>query len=440
MQLPVLNPAVPVKGIIKTINQSKRFKLLRIVLLFIIVLGFAEQSLNLYSVSSTFDGMTHEVQNMTNLMLNYSSHGGLAIENFPLAGNIALYSNGLIENRIALAGFVWPFNDELLENQSVYYSIFPSLLNQSVFFANQTSPSAIPTYDGIFDGMVTNIGNFDLQVSYPLLDPLEGILPRNYVQFPGPSDLGGALIVSNNPLSREFYANYTVSVFEPCQGTVCINELNYGGCYNLFSFNNSNYAIPKVDGFFSPQILSQGGYPDVISANSTVQFDRALNSAVNSSISRIISDNNPSSFYTDQGIGHGNLSIPILTNDSSVVESGNNSLSVNISSNGTWGAVRVIKNYQTPQDWCTSNTLNFWLYGLDSGDKIVFNISDGVNNRSWIITDNYSGWQQIRLPLKDLAGCQGNNCDSIDLSHIVTFYWDFHTVGDHRIDSVALEP
>ena len=76
-RLPTLDNGGLRIGTIKIASQSRSFKLIRVVLLSIIIIGFAQQTLNVYAVYSTFNGMTQEVETITNLMLNASPPGGL---------------------------------------------------------------------------------------------------------------------------------------------------------------------------------------------------------------------------------------------------------------------------------------------------------------------------------------------------------------------------
>jgi hypothetical protein len=383
--------------------------------------------------------MTTEVQVMSNLLSNDSAT--LVIVNFPQGGLVSLYTNGQVKNIIALSNlFGWPISNEVVANQSTFSTIYPSLLNGSVYFMTETSPSVSSTFDGLFSDELQNVADLKLRISYPLLNPLEGVLPQGYAQFPGPADLQAYMVLVNNPWYREYSSDYTMSRFVPCHGTTCLSALHYGGCYNIFSNSNTYYGVSLTQGFFDPRAYSAGDYHGIISGSSIEYVERVLSKSLNSSALMVDSEGGQSNFYSAEGIDHGNLSVPILKDDPSNVRTGASSLNINISSGGSYGGIRVDKNYQTPQNWCSFSRLGFWLFGSNTGDKTdLFNIFDGTHNGSWFIPDNFTGWKHFDIPLKNLVWCSSEECAPIDLTNVVAFYWDFHTTGDHEIDGVKLE-
>jgi endoglucanase len=112
----------------------------------------------------------------------------------------------------------------------------------------------------------------------------------------------------------------------------------------------------------------------------------------------------------------------------------------------------VSRSFSTAQDWSGSTTYNFYLYGNNSGNTIVAEISDNGGSGTgdtyerfvYNVTDNFSGWKLLSIPFSSFtrrADWQPSGApnDGFTLTEIhgISFYPKSGT-SSFRLDTISL--
>ncbi|GEM_PF-5720399 len=115
----------------------------------------------------------------------------------------------------------------------------------------------------------------------------------------------------------------------------------------------------------------------------------------------ILVDDNQTRFWVASGIGTGNLSIPVLSDDPRRV-SGANSLRIEVKGReGDFAQWQISHVFDAPQDWSGYEFLTFYWYGKGDGKRYLFILlSPGRKNFIYYqFEDSWNGWRKVLLPL-----------------------------------------
>jgi hypothetical protein len=115
----------------------------------------------------------------------------------------------------------------------------------------------------------------------------------------------------------------------------------------------------------------------------------------------VISDDEQSGLWTSVGLGRGNISAPILTNDYFTKISGNNSLKIQVA-NGSYAQWQISYLFKTPQDWRNYDFITFYWYGYGDGKSYIIELlaPDSSNYFWFMFIDEWKGWKKVIIPLK----------------------------------------
>ncbi len=146
----------------------------------------------------------------------------------------------------------------------------------------------------------------------------------------------------------------------------------------------------------------------------------------------------------------GDLALPDQEDENSIL-----GISYTISSFGGFSHVLTDGTDWTPDDWTDYSTLEFWLYGSDSGDVIMVELFDNRAVDSthdtaerWFyrLNDNFTGWQYFSIPFDYFQRRtdwqpDGAPNDELSLRQVHGYAFSFPSgVGEHisYIDNVGL--
>src|SRR4051812_21258604 len=120
----------------------------------------------------------------------------------------------------------------------------------------------------------------------------------------------------------------------------------------------------------------------------------------------------------------------------------------------THGFENAAANQWVSQDWSAYEGISFWLYGTNSGTDLFVDVLDNRNSpppttddaERWSVAfkDNFSGWQEIKLPFANMARKEiGNGAPNDGFGLTEVHGWAFGTLGtggakSYYIDNVTL--
>jgi len=113
-------------------------------------------------------------------------------------------------------------------------------------------------------------------------------------------------------------------------------------------------------------------------------------------------------FWTVYNVGTGNVQTS-LGEETVTVKKGTSSLKITATS-GTYAHVAFYHDFGVSQDWSGYDFLCLYIYGNNSGVQIkVFLLTTNWDNYAyWSMTDNWTGWKRIILPLRKPTGTVGS--------------------------------
>ncbi|MDQ2996998.1 MAG: hypothetical protein M3R61_08090, partial [Chloroflexota bacterium] len=120
----------------------------------------------------------------------------------------------------------------------------------------------------------------------------------------------------------------------------------------------------------------------------------------------------------------------------------------------THGFENAAANQWVSQDWSAYEGISFWLYGTNSQINLFVDVLDNRNTplkttddaERWSVAfkDNFSGWQEIKLPFANMARKEiGNGAPNDGFGLTEVHGWAFGTLGtagpkSYYIDNVML--
>jgi hypothetical protein len=106
-------------------------------------------------------------------------------------------------------------------------------------------------------------------------------------------------------------------------------------------------------------------------------------------------------FWTITGSGSGTISVS-GGEETSIVKKGTSSLKVQAVSGGTYANILIYHQWVPYRDWSSYDFLCLYIYGQNTGRTIgIYLLTPGwADYGGWFVTDNWSGWKRIILPLR----------------------------------------
>jgi len=115
-------------------------------------------------------------------------------------------------------------------------------------------------------------------------------------------------------------------------------------------------------------------------------------------------------FWSIYRIGSGSYDVQISEETSNVCK-GSSSLKMNIVS-GSYGWVGVQHIWTTGQNWSDKDFICLWIYGANSG-SILSILLYGGGYAEYQLTDNWTGWRRLVIPLRKFSNIQNINLSNI---------------------------
>jgi hypothetical protein len=143
-------------------------------------------------------------------------------------------------------------------------------------------------------------------------------------------------------------------------------------------------------------------------------------------------------FWNAGAIETGQISIPILSNAGDILTTGNESLKIVVEA-GNEFAPFIYHIYEENQDWSEYNYIDFQWYGQNSGKRVQIILwTPDLDNWAvgYSITENWFGWKQIIVPLKEFEALKG----TYDLTRVrcIQIWFGDNTQGTWYLDQVML--
>ena len=226
------------------------------------------------------------------------------------------------------------------------------------------------------------------------------------------------------------------------QKVIILNSDGYGQLARLFLGGEGNEATIKVTtgGAFVYDItnktLDLKSIREPMFANN-LEFVM-YNNEQNANYSSIVYDDQTAFWSVKGGLGTGNISVPLLTNDPSMKIEGNDSLKVVIGE-GNYGDWYVEKDYPVAQDWSQRDFMSIWWYGTNSGQNIGILASETSwkNDFQYSFIDNFLGWQRLIVSLNEFTPYGAPSWSAISRLQLRSL--NGGTPGTLHIGSIGLE-
>ncbi len=193
--------------------------------------------------------------------------------------------------------------------------------------------------------------------------------------------------------------------------------------------------------------LPSSGYPSqsgwsLDTANKKFAFEFFLDNDQEEESAVVIADDTQTSFWTYSGEGAGTIAWT-LTDDTDVKEKGANSLKI-VSGAGSSASGSLNHTYGSDQDWSGKDFFCYYWYGANTGATfrfILFGSSGhtGANAAVYPLTDNFTGWKRIVVPLIGYSEAGGD----YDTAYIYKIHIDCevsaNTVGTWYLDRMLVD-
>jgi hypothetical protein len=247
----------------------------------------------------------------------------------------------------------------------------------------------------------TTMSNSDPQISEhsTLIFPSDSIATADLTKLG--LDNGQKIIILNS----EGYGQLARLFFE-CRGNTATVNITSGGDVFVYDLVNKTLGLKSLSEPLFANELEFVMYNNMQGVN----------------YSSIVGDNQTAFWSFTGGVGVGKISAPLLTNDPSMKIEGNDSLEAVINS-GHYSDWYVQKNYPIAQDWSQREFMSVWWYGTNSGQNIGILAAGATWNNyfQYNFVDNFTGWQNLIIPLNEFTPHGTPNWDSISILQIRSF-------------------
>jgi hypothetical protein len=227
------------------------------------------------------------------------------------------------------------------------------------------------------------------------------------------------------------------------QKIIILNSEGYGQLARLFFEGEGNTATINITSAGDVFVYDLANKTLGLKSLSEPLFANELefviyNNEQNANYSSIVSNNQLSFWSSAGGVGVGNISAPLLTNDPSMEIENNDSLKVVIGE-GNYSDWYLQKNYPVAQDWSQKDFMSIWWYGTNSGQNIGILASGATwkNYFQYNFVDNFLGWQQLIIPLNEFTPHGTPSWSAISILQIRSF--NGSTPSTLHLDSIGLE-
>jgi hypothetical protein len=211
------------------------------------------------------------------------------------------------------------------------------------------------------------------------------------------------------------------------QKIIVLNSDGYGQLAGLFFEAGGNEAKINVTSGEDVFVYDLENQTLGLKSISEPLFDNNMefvmyNNEQDVNYSSVVGDNQAAFWSFSGGIGVGSISAPLLTNDPSMKIEGNDSLEAVINS-GNYRDWYVEKNYPLAQDWSERDFMSVMWDGTNSGQNIGILAAGATWNNyyQYNFVDNFTGWQNLIIPMSEFTPHGTPNWNSINILQIRSF-------------------
>jgi len=152
-----------------------------------------------------------------------------------------------------------------------------------------------------------------------------------------------------------------------------------------------------------------------------------------------IADDNQAAFWEGTEARVGSIGIPGLSNEAVEMVKGADSLKITVGS-GSSARWSLEHSYTTPQDWSGKDFISLNWYGGNTGATlrlIALDSQEPLNYFLYYFTDDFSGWQKIKMPISDFGTMGEPSWDNITFLQISMM--DENVSGTWYLDSIVAD-
>jgi len=203
----------------------------------------------------------------------------------------------------------------------------------------------------------------------------------------------GGKVVGANPWSLSGFANYDFVI-----ATFIINRgagmYIHPGNYQYQGSGCGGWAIPSHCNWQHDKISHKYSYEFYIDNDNEEHSPNVLY-------------DDDETFWTTVNAGSGSVQAS-LAEETATVKKGTSSLKVSAVS-GTYAHIGCMHDFGANQDWSGYDFICLYIYGNNTGItiQVVLTTPDNSNYAYWSITDNWTGWKRLVLPLRKPTGTAG---------------------------------
>jgi hypothetical protein len=114
-------------------------------------------------------------------------------------------------------------------------------------------------------------------------------------------------------------------------------------------------------------------------------------------------DDENAEFWTISfGGSEGKLGAPAITTETVIVKKGDKAFKFTVPSGGNYTYAAMDHTYSPSEDWSGYDFLSLWWYGKNTGERLTIRIEDSLGQaQEWRLIENWFGWKELILPLKE---------------------------------------